>query len=38
MTTQNLINELASRHAQSKYDEKYLKEKIILFFIINIGG
>ena len=36
MTTQNLINELASRHAQSKYDEKYLKEKIneILEFVL----
>ena len=36
MTIQNLINELVSGYIQSKYDEKYLKEKIqeILEFIL----
>ncbi len=36
MTIQNLINEVVSGYTQSKYDEKYLKEKIneILEFIL----
>ncbi|MEW6456270.1 MAG: hypothetical protein AB1410_06115 [Acidobacteriota bacterium] len=36
MTIQNLINEFVSGYVQSKYDEKYLKEKIteILKFVL----
>lgn len=36
MTIQTLINELVSGYVESKYDEKYLKEKIteILEFVI----
>ena len=36
MNSQNLINELAEGYTHSKYDEKYLKEKItdVLEFIL----
>ena len=36
MSIQNLINELISGYTQSKYDEKYLKEKMneILEFVL----
>ncbi|MFA4952775.1 MAG: hypothetical protein WC584_00980 [Candidatus Pacearchaeota archaeon] len=38
MNSQNLINELAEGYTPSKYDEKYLKEKIneILEFMLPI--